>query len=291
VDRLDGRHDQAQRAHDAPQRDVYREVSKILEDNGQLPDSYWWKFMRDTYGQTQAIAVRRQRDTYRDVASLGRLLTELQEDASLVTPGFWLGLWNIDDDDEYERRYAARQWAETYGGSVGDHLDPAIPTADFDALTAAAADVKNWVDRHVAHADASAVPASVTLTLQDIHDAIDVIGELFQRYYTLFTAASMIKLVPVIQHNWKAVFPAQTRRSLARPACDPTAASRRSGPGGWRRTSLADCQIRPRGLASAALSKRIDPEPVPDVRLVMPLSIELDRRRVEASVDVASADG
>jgi hypothetical protein len=46
----------------------------------------------------------------------------------------------------------------------------------------------------------------VTLTLEDVHRAVDVIGELFQRYYTLFTAASMIELVPVIQHDWRAVF-------------------------------------------------------------------------------------
>lgn len=101
---------------------------------------------------------------------------------------------------------AEGQWAENYGGSVGSHLDPAIPAADFDALTAAAAEVKNWVDRHVAHADASAVPASVTLTLQDIHDPIDVIGELFRRYYTLFTAADMPDLVPLLPPTWKAVF-------------------------------------------------------------------------------------
>jgi hypothetical protein len=50
------------------------------------------------------------------------------------------------------------------------------------------------------------VTVEVTLTLQDIHDDIDLIGQLFQKYYNLFTAAAMVKLVPVIQHNWKAVF-------------------------------------------------------------------------------------
>ena len=103
-------------------------------------------------------------------------------------------------------RYAEARFTETYGGGSGFHLDPAIPAADFDALTAAAAEVKNWVDRHVAHADASAVPASVTLTLQDIHDAIEVIGELFRSYYTLFTAADMPDLVPLLPPDWRAVF-------------------------------------------------------------------------------------
>lgn len=187
------------------QRDAWREVSKILEDNGQLPDSYWWAFMRDTYGQTQAIAVRRQADTHSGVASLGKLIEGIRDDPTRLTRDFWLGLWR-DLSDPIDRHFAERAWADQYGGNTGTHLDPAIPAADLDALKAAAAGAKRWVDKHVAHADASAVSASITLTLKDIHDAIDVIGELFQRYYTLFTAVSMIELVPIMDPKWKAVF-------------------------------------------------------------------------------------
>jgi AbiU2 len=187
------------------QRHAWREVSKILQDNGQLPESYWWQFMRETYGHSQAVAVRRQADTHKDVASLGKLLVEIRDDPSSLTRELWLGLWK-DLSDPIDRHFAEKAWADQYGASVGTHLDPAIPTADFDALAAAATDVRKWVNKHVAHADASAVSASVTLTLKDIHDAVDVIGRLFQRYYTLFTAASMIELVPILDPRWKAVF-------------------------------------------------------------------------------------
>lgn len=64
------------------QRDAWRKVSKMLQDNGQLPESYWWEFMRDTYATTQAVAVRRQADTHKDVASLGKLIEEVTEDPS-----------------------------------------------------------------------------------------------------------------------------------------------------------------------------------------------------------------
>ena len=46
-------------------------MSKIIEGNRELPDSYWWQFMFDTYAVTQAVAVRRQADLHKDVASLG----------------------------------------------------------------------------------------------------------------------------------------------------------------------------------------------------------------------------
>jgi hypothetical protein len=44
------------------------------------------------------------------------------------------------------------------------------------------------------------------LQLEEVHEAIDVIGHVFKRYYNLLTGNSMIRLVPAIQHNWTAIF-------------------------------------------------------------------------------------
>lgn len=187
-------------------RYVSREVGKILEDNeAQLPESYWWEFMRDTYATTQAVAVRRQADTHPDVASLGKLIEEIRDDAGRLTRDFWLGLWSFEDDRfGLKRAMAEKAWEDHYGGSVGTHLDPAIPTADLDVLTTGAAEVKRYVDKHVAHAEP--VSAEVTLTLGEVHDAIDVIGDLFKKYYNLLTAVSYVELEPAIQDDWKAAF-------------------------------------------------------------------------------------
>lgn len=187
------------------QRDAWLEVSKILQANDQLPESYWWEFMRDTYVVTQAVAVRRQADTHPDAASLGKLLNEVAADSSRLTRDRWLGLWN-DPDDPFMRMSAERAWKDQFGGNVGDHLDPEIPEADLAALTAAAGKVRGYVDKHVAHADAAAVSKSVTLTVHEMHEAVDVIGGQFKRYYNLLTASSWASLVPAIQHDWKAIF-------------------------------------------------------------------------------------
>jgi hypothetical protein len=71
------------------------------------------------------MAVRRQADLHPDVASLAKLLSEVSEDVKALTPEWWIGLWDIHDDDE--RAYARGQWNEEFGGQVGVHLDPAIP--------------------------------------------------------------------------------------------------------------------------------------------------------------------
>jgi len=44
------------------------------------------------------------------------------------------------------------------------------------------------------------------LTLEDVHDAIDVIGHLFSKYSNVLTASSWVFLVPAIQTDWLALF-------------------------------------------------------------------------------------
>lgn len=176
----------------------------MLEDS-ELPESYWWELMLDTYATTQAIAVRRQADPHPDAASLRNLVEQVRDNPQRLTPERWLDLWG-DQDDELERVIASRQWEENFGGEVVGHLDPAIPSADLGRLTDASASIKGYVDRHIAHAQWEAVPTAITLKVADLHAAIDVIGDVFRRYYSLLTASSMPDLVPVIQHDWTAIF-------------------------------------------------------------------------------------
>jgi hypothetical protein len=44
------------------------------------------------------------------------------------------------------------------------------------------------------------------LIAPEVHEGIDVIGALFQRYYTLLTASSWSFLVPTMEGDWKAIF-------------------------------------------------------------------------------------
>lgn len=171
--------------------------------------------MFDTYATTQAIAVRRQAEIHRDAASLGRMLHEIAGDSEPFTRAGYLDLWgNEKDEDEnrYWRGVAGEVWEQHFAGTTVDHLDPAIPAADLAELTSDAAKAKAFVDKQVAHADASAVAATITITLKDVHKAIDTIGRHFQKYSRLFSSADYGTLVPVIQHNWKAAFDQPWRR-------------------------------------------------------------------------------
>jgi hypothetical protein len=195
-------------------RQIWRGLAEVIETHGSLSPSAWWEHYFDVYAETQAMAVRRQADLHPDVASLGKLLTEVSEGAKQLTPEWWIGLWDIDEDDDYERAYARRQWDGEFGGNVGIHLDPATPANDLSRLIDGSDAVKRHVDKHIAHSedpglrpkDPGETAPEQTVKLSEVHDAIDVIGEVFTRYYSLFEAAGMLFLEPQIQHDWLAPF-------------------------------------------------------------------------------------
>jgi hypothetical protein len=202
------------------QRDAYMKVTGMLAANKSLPDSYWWEFMVDTYITTQAMAVRRQADEDRRVASLRRIMIELETRPQLLSREYWTGLWRDDpEDSEWTQREAERSWAKQYAGSTGDYIDPAIPAADMETLTSATSKVNRFVNRHIAHSQSTihqpdprepahvdAASPDTTLSAKEVHEVVDVIGDLFKKYYNLFTASSYVFLVPVIQHDWLAAF-------------------------------------------------------------------------------------
>jgi hypothetical protein len=170
-------------------RDAWSDVSEILHDNKQLPNSYWWRFMADTYTVTQAVAVRRQAAAHRDVASLARLMSEIGDDASTLTRARWTDL-RRERNDASGRIDPQSDWDTHFAGAVGRHLDPAIAQADLEKLRSAATELRDDVGDRIAHADASAVPTSVTLAAQKVDEVIDLVGGLFERYHRLLTASS-----------------------------------------------------------------------------------------------------
>jgi AbiU2 len=187
-------------------RATYRRVGEIVQDHGQLPESYFWRYLQDTYAATQAIAVRRQAETSSRVISLGRLLAELSDSPEEASRAFFVGLWAGE-----RRAGAEREFDERFAGSVGTHLDPAIPRADLKTITDSAEPLKTFVDEHLAHSDARAGKDLPTFAQLEV--AIDEMGELLKKYVYLFKASTLMELVPLIQHNWEAIF----RQAWIRP--------------------------------------------------------------------------
>jgi hypothetical protein len=183
-------------------RYALREVGDIIDANDELPPSYFFEYLLDTYAVAQAVAVRRQAETNARVITLGRLITEVRDDPERLTRTFWVGLW--EDGDRMKLAIAEAAFTKQFAPDDGKHLDPRIPEHDLQTLGAAAQSVAGFVDQYLAHADAK--PRADLPTFSELDDAVDAIGQLFSKYVNLLTASSLTTLVPVIQHDWLAVF-------------------------------------------------------------------------------------
>ena len=87
--------------------------------------------------------------------------------------------------------------------------------------------IRAGASNEVAHAELTGptgVPAQDELSVQQVHDAIDVIGELLARYTSLLAAVGYAELTPVIQHDWKAIFrvPGSSRPTSGESTSDIT---------------------------------------------------------------------
>jgi hypothetical protein len=182
-------------------RFVWHRLGEIIDAHGSLPGSYFWQYLTESYSHTQAVAIRRQAVPDTDSRNLGQLIREVAGDPTLITREFWIG--TQDTEDPFDLTLAEQNWQKRGGG--GDYLDPAIPEADLDHLTAAAAEVKRYVDENVAHSDKR--PAEVVITFDDMHEVIEAVSEPFRRYALLLTGKGWGNdLTPVIQDDWEAVF-------------------------------------------------------------------------------------
>jgi AbiU2 len=207
------------------ERHVWLRTHEIVRENGELKNtiSYFWEWLFDLYVKAQAGAVRRQADERGDVASLARLLLEIKRTPDLLTRDWYLDHWGKDEsydenDKAYWRKAGETEWSENFGGKIGDHIDPSIVAADLTELRQGSKKVKVYVNKHVAHFDAGGISGTPRApgkkeielpTLNEVHDAIDLVGRLFRKYHALFTAADIIELTPVLQHDWEAVFRVQ----------------------------------------------------------------------------------
>jgi hypothetical protein len=148
------------------------------------------------------LRIRRQAEADTRVISLGRLIDEIGSDAGRLTRRYWVGLFGKSDAVRFG--VADAGFTKQFAPGGGDHIDPAIPAADLALLTSVAQSVKVYVDQHVAHNDAK--PRGSLPTFKDLDANIDLIGELFAKYGNLLTASTWTTVVPVVQHDWQAIF-------------------------------------------------------------------------------------
>jgi len=148
-------------------RAVYRRVAEIVNTRQpQLPPSVFLDVWQSSYVTTQATAVRRQSDTNRGVASLGRLLTEIAARPGLLTRARFLAPWPDDQRVRGDEGF-------TLNFGAGQFLDRQIATTDANRIKHDSNVVVNYVNEHIAHR--AAVPVQRVPTYEDLNATIDTV--------------------------------------------------------------------------------------------------------------------
>ncbi|MFL5840106.1 MAG: hypothetical protein ACJ77Z_06615 [Thermoleophilaceae bacterium] len=186
------------------ERQLWRELGELITANPAVAEtpSAFWDLMRETYGITQAIAIRRQADRDSRVCSLARLIEEMRDDAPRLTRDYFVGLW--DKNDDYWTRVAHSAF-DALAGPGGVHLDPEVPKTDLERLRSDASKMATYVNEHVAH-DMAEPTVEDFPTFDDMNAAMDALGEMFKKYASVLTASSYVFLEPAMQYDWKAIF-------------------------------------------------------------------------------------
>jgi hypothetical protein len=179
---------------------VYRQTSQIIWANDTLPkESAFYGRMQLWYAESSLMAVRRQTKIDPQAISLARLLNEIQREPSLINRAHYTGLYK-----GYATEHLAEGMFDRIAGAGSAAIDPARVAADLAKLQQVARSCETFADKRIAHFDRGNAPKPPTY--QDLDDALDLIGELLQKYNSIVLAEDIAFTTPVIQHNWKKIF-------------------------------------------------------------------------------------
>jgi hypothetical protein len=170
---------------------------------GQAPeearkDATFQQWIASNYYTSQAIGIRRQADLRTDVISLAALIKRVADAPEVLSRERFSDAGGRDD-------HADRDF-DTLIGAVGlDHIDPATPLDDLERLRDGTEPVRTWATKEVAHYDPNKGTFEVGLTYADLHAAIGLVGELFQKYYSLIRVTHVL-LDKLVMPLWAVIF-------------------------------------------------------------------------------------
>jgi hypothetical protein len=162
-------------------RDVWRTISEIGAANPTVAaNPFVMGHFNTLYYRRALVSVRAMVDPNPDSDSLLTLLTDIA-----AHPG------------DLETTDPEMQLAGT------DTIDPAKVLADIDRLKTAVATTKRYVNKRIAHIDRNGTPA--VPAAPEIDAAVELIGELLQKY-TLLLTGSDLRIGILVAFDWTSVF-------------------------------------------------------------------------------------
>lgn len=179
---------------------IFQEVQKLIENNPLLhkPSSFYDHLSR-TYASHVVIGLRRQIKCDKQSISMARLFEEMIESPHALTRSYYVGLYK----GSIVESFADRDFNK-FAAPTAAHIDPKLVEADLARLRDVSRRCEEFADKRVAHRD-KRDPTELP-TYNEVDACIELLDQLYSRYFLLFHASNMESLLPTWQYDWKAVF-------------------------------------------------------------------------------------
>jgi hypothetical protein len=172
------------------------ELVDVVDSNRHIPQpNHVMDFVRDLYGVTIAVGIRRQADKSDDVANLRRLINDVARHPYALTRS-----WFIDRYPDFLRDVGAIDF-EKFARAGEETVDPEIIRKDLAELGTIGARVKRFVDQHLAHSADD--PQATIPTYADLRSSLKGLDDLLRRYYLLIDGGGLVSSTPTMQYNFR----------------------------------------------------------------------------------------
>ncbi len=179
---------------------TFHEVQQLIRDNPALhqPNSFY-DYLSRTYVSHVVIGLRRQIKCGNQSISMARMFEELIESPQVLTRSYYVGLYK----GSVVENFADKDFNK-FAAPEAPHIDPTLVAADLTRLRNATKRCEDFADKRVAHRDKKE-PKELP-TFNEVDACINLLDELYVRYFMLFRASNMGSLLPTRQYDWKAIF-------------------------------------------------------------------------------------
>ena len=176
-------------------RVVWRAENAVITANSKLPPSAIFNVRARNYSEAQAVAVRRQSDTNSRTASLAGVMNAIKTKPAILSRESYVS--HLEGELLLEVGHCDfNSWA----CADGSHIEPAMVERDLAFLLNATAEIKTYVDKFIAHHDRNRNGVTVP-TFSELDKAIEVLFDLFKKYYLILTATALASVEPVPQYD------------------------------------------------------------------------------------------
>lgn len=179
---------------------IFHEVQGMIHDSPRLRQySSFYDYFSDTYISHVVIGMRRQIKCDDQSISMAHLFEEM-----IATPeAFSRAYYTTKYKGSAEEDYANRDFDKFAAPDV-PHIDPNLVATDLFRLRATFKNCEDFADKRVAHRD-KREPKELP-TFNEVDACIDLLDELYVKYFLLFHASAMGTLLPVWQYDWTSIF-------------------------------------------------------------------------------------